>query len=145
MCPAKETDLVELKFARLYKRFSENAVSSANLRREQLKCSSGQLSRMRSSRICLFCLLRSTQHILAYRHTVCDRCAQIFGRPASGLEYQFTIKGCLYYLYQRPLVVDILPPTISPTILTIDGGRIRGVIPLEFLLLVQEHLRPCAI
>jgi hypothetical protein len=145
MCPAKETDLVELNFARLYKRFSENAVSSADLRREQLKCSSGQLSRMRSSRICLFCLLRSAQHVLACGHTVCDRCAQVFGMPASGLEYQFTIKGCLCCLYQRPLVVDVLPPTMSPTILAIDGGGVRGVIPLEFLLLVQEHLRPCVI
>ncbi|KAJ5255846.1 hypothetical protein N7505_010997 [Penicillium chrysogenum] len=145
LCPAKETDLIEFHFSRLYKRFSENAVSSANLRKEQLKSFSGQLCRMRSSRICLVCLLRSAQHVLACGHTVCDRCAQIFGSPISGLEYQFTIKGCLYCLYQRPLVVDVLPPTMSPAILAIDGGGVRGVIPLEYLLLVQEHLRPCTI
>ncbi|OQE10096.1 hypothetical protein PENFLA_c094G09948 [Penicillium flavigenum] len=145
VCPAKETDLVEFHFSRLYKRFSENAVSSANLRKEELKSFSGQLCRMRSNRICLVCLLRSGQHVLACGHTVCDRCAQVFGSPTPGLEYQFTIKGCLYCLYQRPLVVDVLPPTMSPTILAIDGGGVRGVIPLEFLLLVQEHLRPCAI
>ena len=145
VCPAKETDLVELHFSRLYRRFSEDAVSSANLRKEQLKSLSGQVSRIQSSRICLVCLLRPAQHVLACGHTVCDRCAQVFGSPSSGLEYQFTIKGCLYCLYQRPLVVDIVPPTMSPTILAIDGGGVRGVIPLEFLLLVQEHLRPCAI
>ncbi|OQE65362.1 hypothetical protein PENNAL_c0212G04981 [Penicillium nalgiovense] len=145
LCPAKEIDLVEFHFLRLYKRFSENAVSSANLRKEQLKSFSGQLCRMRSSRICLACLLQSAQHVLACGHTVCDRCAQIFGSPTSGLEYQFTIKGCLYCLYQRPLVVDVLPPTMSPAILAIDGGGVRGVIPLEYLLLVQEHLRPCTI
>jgi hypothetical protein len=145
LCPAKEIDLVEFHFLRLYKRFSENEVSSANLRKEQLKSFSGQLCRMRSSRICLVCLLRSAQHVLACGHTVCDRCAQIFGSPTSGLEYQFTIKGCLYCLYQRPLVVDVLPPTMSPAILAIDGGGVRGVIPLEYLLLVQEHLRPCTI
>ncbi|KAJ5302305.1 hypothetical protein N7508_007168 [Penicillium antarcticum] len=145
VCPAKETELVEAHFTCLFKRFSENAVSSADLRREQLKSLSGRLSRIRSNRICLVCLLHSAQHILACGHTVCDRCAQIFGSPASGLEYQFTLKGCLYCLYQRPLVVDVLPPTMSPTILAIDGGGVRGVIPLEFLLLVQEHLRPCMI
>ncbi|CAG8091153.1 unnamed protein product [Penicillium nalgiovense] len=121
MCPTKESDLVEFHFSRLYKRFSENVVSSANLRKEELKSFS------------------------ACGHTVCDRCAQVFRSPTPGLEYQFTIKGCLYCLYQRPLVVDVLLPTISPTILAIDGGGVRGVIPLEFLLLVQEHLRPCAI
>lgn len=136
---------MELHFSRLYKRFSENAVSLANLRKEQLKSFSSQVSRIQSSRICLVCLLRSAQHILVYRYIVYDRYTQIFGSPTSGLEYQFTIKGYLYYLYQRPLVVDILPPTISPTILTIDSNRVRGVIPLEFLLLVQEHLRPYAI
>ncbi|KAJ5456073.1 uncharacterized protein N7458_004337 [Penicillium daleae] len=70
---------------------------------------------------------------------------RVFGVPVSGREYRFIIKGCLYCLYQRPLVVDVLPPTMSPTILAIDGGGVRGVIPLEFLLLVQEHLHPCSI
>lgn len=41
--------------------------------------------------------------------------------------------------------MDVLPPTMSPTILAIDGGGVRGVIPLEFLALIQEHLRPCVI
>jgi patatin-like phospholipase/acyl hydrolase len=35
-----------------------------------------------------------------------------------------------------------LPPTMNPTILAIDGGGIRGAIPLEFLILVQESLGP---
>ncbi|KAK9604833.1 hypothetical protein V6Z93_002782 [Aspergillus fumigatus] len=41
-----------------------------------------------------------------------------------------------------PLVIDVLPPTMNPTILAIDGGGVRGVIPLEFLVLMQEHLGP---
>ncbi|KAJ6115286.1 hypothetical protein N7486_001064 [Penicillium sp. IBT 16267x] len=106
---------------------------------------SGLLCRLRSNRIYLYCLLHSAQYILPYGHTLCDRCAQVFGAPAFGSEYQFTIKGCICCLYQRPLIVDVLPPTSSPTILAIDGGGVRGVIPLEFLLLVQEHLGSCPI
>lgn len=34
---------------------------------------------------------------------------------------------------------------MSLSILAIDGGGVKGVIPLEFLLLVQEHLATCAI
>lgn len=41
--------------------------------------------------------------------------------------------------------MDVLPPTISPSVLAVDGGGVRGVIPLEFLLLVREHLSPCTI
>ncbi|KAJ5821842.1 uncharacterized protein N7525_011126 [Penicillium rubens] len=58
VCPAKETDLVEFHFSRLYKRFSENVVSSANLRKEELKSFSGQLYYMRSNRICLIYSVR---------------------------------------------------------------------------------------
>lgn len=76
---------------------------------------------------------------------MCDRCAQVFGDPVTGTEYQFNFRGCLCCLYQRPLTVDVLPPTMSPSVLALDGGGVRGVIPLEFLLLVQEHLRPCTI
>lgn len=137
--------MVEYHFSSLFERYTEGTTSSADLRREQLASQSGRLSRLRSNHVCLYCLLHSAQHVLACGHTVCDRCAQVFGVPVSGLEYQFTIRGCLYCLCQRPLVVDVLPPTMSPTILAIDGGGVRGVIPLEFLLLIQEHLRPCVI
>lgn len=145
MCPSEQTNLVERHFFDLFKRYTETTSSSADLRREQLKTQSGRISRVRSNRICLYCVMHSAQHILACGHTVCDVCAQVFGTPTPGLEYQFTLRGCLYCLYQRPLVVDVLPPTMSPTVLAIDGGGVRGVIPLEFLILVQEHLRPCAI
>jgi patatin-like phospholipase/acyl hydrolase len=33
-------------------------------------------------------------------------------------------------------VVDVLPPTMYPTILAVDGGGVRGVIPLEYLILI---------
>lgn len=145
MAPIEEAKVVEYHFSALFERYSESATSSAELRRRQLASQSGRLCRLRSNHICLYCLLHSAQHVLACGHTVCGRCAQVFGVPGSGLEYEFTIRGCLYCLYQRPLVVDVLPPTMSPTVLAIDGGGVRGVIPLEFLLLMQEHLRPCAI
>lgn len=143
--PQEQADLVEWHFCTLYKRFLEDGFSSADLRRKQLVSQSGRLCRIRSNRICLYCLFHSAQHVLSCGHTVCDRCAQVFGTPAFGAEYQFTIKGCFYCLYQRPLVVDVLSPTMGPTILAIDGGGVRGVIPLEFLLLIEEHLGPCTI
>ncbi|KAJ5951036.1 uncharacterized protein N7479_009449 [Penicillium vulpinum] len=79
----------------------------------------GQLSSIRSNKICLYCLCYSTQHVLVYGYTV-------FGTPTKGFEYRFVVKGYLYCLYQRPLISDILPPIISPLILAIDGGGIRG-------------------
>jgi hypothetical protein len=115
---------------------------SWKLRKEQLRILSGELSPVRSNLICLFCLTRSAQHHLECGHTMCDHCAQLYGSPASDVEYRFTISACPCCLYQKPLVIDVLPPTANPTILAIDGGGVRGVIPLEFLILVQESLSP---
>lgn len=42
-------------------------------------------------------------------------------------------------------MIDVLPPTMNPTILAIDGGGVRGVIPLEFLILIQEILGSCSL
>ena len=41
------------------------------------------------------------------------------------------------------MVIDVLPPTMNPSILAIDGGGVRGVISLEFLILIQEYLGTC--
>ncbi|CAG8887459.1 unnamed protein product [Penicillium egyptiacum] len=142
-CPTAFTAMIEYHMDLLFTRFSRDIISSIDLRKEQLISQSGQLSSIKSNKICLYCLFHSAQHVLACGHTVCDRCVQVFGTPMKGFEYRFVVKGCLYCLYQRPLIADILPPTMSPSILAIDGGGVRGVIPLEFLFLIQENLGDC--
>jgi hypothetical protein len=144
-CIEEKVSLVELELVSLFDRFSRDGEPSVQLRKSQLASQSGRLCRIRSNKLCLYCLFQSAQHVLGCGHTLCDRCAQVFGIPSFGLEYQFTIRGCAYCLYKRPLVANVLPSTMGPSILAIDGGGVRGVIPLEFLLLVQEHLRPCRI
>ncbi|KAJ5875185.1 uncharacterized protein N7473_012532 [Penicillium subrubescens] len=145
LCPEEQTNLIERHFSEQFDLFSGGLINVADLRKQQLESQSGRLSCLRSNLICLFCLLHSAQHVLDCGHTFCDRCAQVYGEPVAGLEYQFTVTGCLYCLYRKPLIVDVLPPTISPSILALDGGGVRGVIPLEYLLLVQEHLQPSTI
>ncbi|KAE8371112.1 patatin-like phospholipase [Aspergillus bertholletiae] len=135
-------ELIEDSMVQLYKKANQVGMLSVDLRKEQLLFLSGQLCRIRTTQICLYCLLCTAQHSLPCGHTICDKCAQLFGVPTGDVEFQFTITGCLYCLYRRPLVVDVLPPTMNPTILAIDGGGVRGVIPLEFLLLIQESLGP---
>ncbi|CAG8428380.1 unnamed protein product [Penicillium salamii] len=112
------------------------------LRKSQLASQSGWICRIRSNKICLYCLFQNAQHVLGCGHTLCDHYAHVFGTPSVGIEYEFTIRGYIYCLYQRPLIASVLPLTMSPSVLTIDGGGVKGVIPLEFLLLVHEHLHP---
>ncbi|CAG8902308.1 unnamed protein product [Penicillium egyptiacum] len=143
--PEELTNQIECQFITVFDEMVYNNRSSAELRKRQLVSQYGRLCRIRSNRICLYCILRVAQHTLGCGHTMCDTCAQIFGVPVPSYEYRFQIAFCLHCLYRRPLIIDVLPPTMSPSVLAIDGGGVRGVIPLEFLLLLQEHLRPCQI
>ncbi|CAI7578672.1 unnamed protein product [Penicillium palitans] len=139
------TNQTECQLITIFDEMVRSNTSSVELRKQQLVSQHGRLCRIRSNNICLYCILRVAQHTLGCGHTICDTCAQIFGAPVPSYEYRFQISCCLHCLYRRPLVVDVLPPTMSPSILAIDGGGVRGVIPLEFLLLIQEHLGPCQI
>ncbi|PYH40993.1 patatin-like phospholipase family protein [Aspergillus saccharolyticus JOP 1030-1] len=114
--------MAEFEFKSQYHCLKTSGLSAVESRRNYLMKRSDTLGRIQSNKICLFCLL--------------------FGMPASNLEYQFTIAFCPLCLSQSPLTINILPPTMNPSILAIDGGGVRGGIPLEFLLLIQEHLGP---
>ncbi|KAL4860433.1 hypothetical protein BDV12DRAFT_205068 [Aspergillus spectabilis] len=144
-CPTEElAGMIECGMVEQFDQLESMGFHSWRLRQEQLRLLSRHLSSIRSNLICLVCLFRSAQHRLECGHTLCDHCAQVYGTPASGVEYRFTVSICLCCLYQKPFMIDVLPPTANPTILAVDGSGVRGVIPLEFLMLVQEQLgRSC--
>lgn len=143
--PEERAGLVEYQMVKQYDFLVQTGHSSSLFRREYLQTQSGRLCRIRSNQICLVCLVRTAQHRWECGHTLCDNCVQVFGSPVPCFEYKFILRFCLCCLYRRPLVVDTLPPTMNPTILAIDGGGVRGVIPLEFLILIQESLGSCAL
>ena len=133
---------VESEFVNQFYFLVSAGKSTADHRQDQLLAMSHELGRVQSDRICLYCLVRSAQHSQACHHALCDQCAQTFGQAAADAEHQFTISMCLLCLSRAILVIDVLPPTMNPTILAIDGGGVRGGIPLEYLLLIQEYLGP---
>jgi hypothetical protein len=100
------------------------------------------LADIRSNRTCLACLRRAPQHPITCRHTICDVCSSRFGRPVPGIEFRYHISSCV--LCQRPCdnQVNLLPPTASVRAMTVDGGGVRGVIPLQFLCEFEDLLGP---
>lgn len=115
---------------------------SAHLRREHLMSESSRLCVIKSNRTCLYCIHRGAEHRPVCGHSLCDNCTMLYGEPATDVEYRFTVSLCHLCLSRVPLVVDILPPTMHPSVIGIDGGGVRGGIPIEFLMLVQESLGP---
>ncbi|OJD27443.1 hypothetical protein ACJ73_01171 [Blastomyces percursus] len=119
---------------------------SAELHQEQLMSQSALFYQVRSDHTCLWCRFRKPEHRPSCGHGLCDVCVRRYGDPAPDVEYRLTIRLCFLCLSRVPLVIDLVPPTKRISILTIDGGDVRGIIPLEFLLLVQEKLgRDCPV
>jgi hypothetical protein len=131
--------MIEMEMVNQFSVMRERSITSREVRRAII-ARNRHYSAVKSNRLCLYCLIRPAQHVTVCDHPFCDLCAQIFGDPAASVEYRFTVERCLYCETEITLTVDVLPPSMDPSVLAIDGGGVRGVIPLEFLILVQEYL-----
>ncbi len=60
-------------------------------------------------------------------------------RPSVG--HQYHVQRCPL-CGAGSLEVTLKPPTAGVRVLTIDGGGVRGVVPLEFLRILQDTIGP---
>jgi len=134
-----QCERVEDHFRTLFQSL-EMGSSSAELRADTLRSGNRQWKQLRSSRSCLWCLRRKPEHVLMCDHAVCDMCVSIFGKAVPKTEYQFSLTACILCSCQSSLVAKLKPPTGGVRLLCVDGGGTRGVIPLEFLTLLQENV-----
>ncbi|KAL4862084.1 hypothetical protein BDV12DRAFT_203391 [Aspergillus spectabilis] len=130
---------VESKFVSLFAAMS-SALPSSQLRRDYLRQSMSEWAHVKSNHICLLCLRRPPEHVLACGHAICDICVGIFGHRGQGAEYHFKLALCPLCRKRLSLTVRLLPPTKRPTILVLDGGGIRGVVTLGFLRALEKQV-----
>lgn len=97
-------------------------------------------SNLRTNRCCLFCLVHRPEYMLPCRHAICDACVRRFGTPQHDEEHCFKVSRCLLCQATCDLRFRLKPPTAGARILSIDGGGIRGVIPLQTLTLLQASM-----
>ena len=95
------------------------------------------LGKFQSNQICLPCLRQKLEYVLSCGHSVCNTCVKIFGRPVMGSEYTYKIASCPL-CSSGWLTVALKPPTAGVQMLSIDRGRIRKVVPLKFLRILQN-------
>ena len=99
-------------------------------------------SNLKSNKTCLYCLRRSPELALTCGHSVCDVCLLLFGRRVQSSSSQYELAQCILCVRKGTVIGKLKPPTAAARILSIDGGGVRGVIPLEYLNLLQEMLGP---
>lgn len=89
---------------------------------------------------CLICLSRVPQYKLPCGHSICEPCVLIFGHSCLADPWLATFELCPLCQNKAEFSVRVRPPTAGNSILCIDGGGIRGIVPLMTLVSIQGHL-----
>lgn len=119
---------------------ADQGTSAALIHRDNIARNSLKWAFLKSNLTCFTCLHRRPEHTLSCGHAMCDVCLRIFGQPTSR-SYRFVIRKCTLCC-SGTLTAGLKPPTAGVRILSIDGGGIRGVVPLAFLELLQQTIGP---
>jgi len=92
-----------------------------------------------SSKTCYMCLRATPQYRLQCRHIICDMCYRKLGKQSD--LWKFEIHHCFLCHQATPgNTLEVKPPTATARLLCIDGGGVRGIIPLVVLQALEERV-----
>ncbi|KAH7363976.1 patatin-like phospholipase-like protein [Rhexocercosporidium sp. MPI-PUGE-AT-0058] len=112
-------------------------VSSAIWHRRMLCTTKTNWFSIRSKTTCLVCLRARPQYRLPCGHIICDNCVRLHGEKKD--IWDFHVPHCfLCGLETSGAIFKVRPPTATARLLCIDGGGVRGIIPLIVLQALEE-------
>ena len=115
--------------------------TAAEVHRATLRIDQGCWRQIRTNQTCLTCLRRKPEYTLTCGHTICETCVHIFAQESSSSKSRYELKACLL-CSEGVLDVKLKPSTAGYSVLSIDGGGVRGIIPLEFLSVISRMFGP---
>jgi hypothetical protein len=77
-------------------------------------------------------------------HAICNTCVRRFGQESSEGHYDFSMDCCILCGLIQPTLKTtfrLTPPTAGIRVLCVDGGGVRGVIPLTFLQHLEQEIK----
>ncbi|CZT07006.1 uncharacterized protein RAG0_12591 [Rhynchosporium agropyri] len=131
---------IEAHIISMFSHMKYGGQSAAAIRQGSLERNIQYWSVLSHTSICLTCLQRNLEHYLECGHAICDDCLVAFGKPRTGLEYQYELVACPFCQVKVHFRARLLPPTCRVRFLGIDGGGSRGIISLEFMEELEKTL-----
>jgi hypothetical protein len=114
---------------------------AAEIHRHMIKRFQDMWCKIQTNDTCLLCLQRRPQYSLACGHCICENCVLIFGESSLQDPWLFRFELCFLCGVPTPNTnIRVHPPTAGASVLCIDGGGVRGVLPLKFLKLLQDRI-----
>lgn len=116
--------------------------SSASFHSQVIQPFTDRWNRIHSELTCLCCIRRTPQYRLPCGHFLCETCIRIFGRTLPSQPWTYRIDSCFLCRrkWGKEITVAVKPPTSGVSILSIDGGGTRAIIPLTVLKRIQARI-----
>lgn len=131
------------EFRAVFKTHNNAGTSARETHRQQLALHHVHLVELKSHRSCFCCFMRMPEKVLACGHALCDECIKIYGLRSPSEKNTYHLSECvLCGVNYHNSIFRFVPPTAGIRILSVDGGGIRGVIPLMFLQHLDSLLAP---
>lgn len=133
-------EALEVTFARLFAAIAAGS-TSREIHLQQLRRLRQHFVNLRTQKTCLCCMLKSPEKLLDCGHSICNTCVAIFGVRSARERYSFDLLECMLCARPHPRgYIQLVPPTASARILSIDGGGVRSVVPLILLAYMEQKL-----
>jgi hypothetical protein len=125
------------EFINIFAQYDGSAYSASQMHRRVLSVHHPHLAELKSHRSCFSCFMRMPEKVLACGHALCDSCIKVFSTRSASEKNTYELLECILCgVSQQNSTFRFVPPTAGIRVLSIDGGGIKGVIPLTFL----QHL-----
>ena len=135
--------LLELTFSKLHLNMDFNSsCSSLQLHSFNLQLHYQFYISICDDNVCVSCLTSKPADTLSYGHRICEICIYNFGILIES--YNYILQNCILCNKNITFKISPKPPMAGIQVLCMDGGGIRGVVPLLALREVEKPIGlPC--
>jgi hypothetical protein len=134
-------NIVENWLQKYFKQYNrKGGKPSARIHKDNLEQFHERWSNIRSDDVCFACLRQIPQYNLPCGHCICRTCVVNFGEQTADDPWEFRIHQCFLCMRAMNLLMKIDPPTAGVGVLCLDGGGVRGIVPLTLMRRIQDQI-----